>query len=200
MRSSSRKPSDRNPGSVASRATYALRRLGGPDASKHWKSFRHRPSRLAGAEVTPPAVYASSFVRIHDAIAGAETPEQRARLPRVLRRLRRSRRTPYDPRRASSTTSACPTARAATRRTGAARRQPIVNSDRRVVLNACGLHLVRTRTPRSLTGNPPRHRRDHSEARTGGGIDSARNRPRLAAVGASHNPSPPSITGKGEEA
>jgi hypothetical protein len=36
--------------------------------------------RLAG-------VYASSYVRIYDAIAAARTPRQRARLPGILRRL-----------------------------------------------------------------------------------------------------------------
>jgi hypothetical protein len=66
-------------------------------------STARRLRRIQALEIVPPhrrlstrwleleerlaAVYASSFVRIHDAIAGAETPKQRARLPRVLRRL-----------------------------------------------------------------------------------------------------------------
>jgi hypothetical protein len=52
-----------------------------------------RPSRqrLAGRwlrlERRLAGVYASSYVRIYDAVAAAKTPSQRARLPRLLHRL-----------------------------------------------------------------------------------------------------------------
>jgi hypothetical protein len=66
-------------------------------------STARRLDRIRALEVPPPqpelsmqwldleqrlaAVYASSYVRIYDAIAAAVTPKQRARLPRVLERL-----------------------------------------------------------------------------------------------------------------
>ena len=66
-------------------------------------STARRLRRIRALQIAPPhqrlstrwlhlerrlaAVYASSYLHIHDAIAAANTPKQRARLPRVLRKL-----------------------------------------------------------------------------------------------------------------
>jgi hypothetical protein len=72
------------------RATYALRRHAGFAGFERCRLSSPEPglaTNWLGPERRLAGVYARSYVRIYDVIAAADTPSERARMPRALRRL-----------------------------------------------------------------------------------------------------------------